>query len=209
MNCMRAFAALIVAFLLTVPAPAMAAAQAASATTARELVSGFYGQLEDTMKQGEQLGFGGRYQKLQPVIQGSFNLPLMTRYAVGPAWSAASPEEQSRLIEAFSQFSVATYASRFPRYDGEVFTVLEEQPAPGGGSIVVTQLMPKGDEPVTLNYLVRPNEQGQLRIVDVYLDASISELATRRSEFSGIVKREGFSALAEKLAERTKQLGPT
>ena len=184
-------------------------ANAQAATPAEKIVQDFYGQLTDTMKQGEQLGFGGRYKKLQPVIEQSFNLPLMTRFAVGPAWAKASPTEQDQLVNAFSQFSIATYASRFPRFNGESFTVLEEKPAAGGGSLVVTQLKPSGSEPVTLNYLVRPDDKGQLRIVDVYLDAAISELATRRSEFSGIVKTEGFNGLANKLSEKTRQLGPT
>lgn len=185
------------------------AAVNASTTPARDLVGKFYAQLEETMKQGDTLGYAGRYKKLEPVIQSSFNLALMTRYAVGSAWSSASVAEQQQLISAFSQFSVATYANRFPRYDGEMFTVLDEKPAPGGGSIVVTHLTPNNEEPVTLNYLVRNDDKGQPRIVDVYLDASISELATRRSEFSGIVKNEGFNALAEKLTQKTKQLGPT
>jgi phospholipid transport system substrate-binding protein len=189
--------------------PATTAPVPAPQQSAQKLVQSFYDQLVDTMKQGDALGFGGRYHKLAPVIQSSFNLPLMTRFAVGPAWAKASPAEQEQLVNAFSQFSIATYASRFPRFDGESFAVLEEKPAPGGGTLVITQLKPSGDEPVNLNYLVRPDDKGQLRIVDVYLDASISELATRRSEFSGIVKSEGFTALADKLTQKTKQLGPT
>ena len=188
---------------------AQAASAVASQQSAQKLVQGFYDQLVETMKQGDALGFGGRYQKLAPVIQSSFNLPLMTRFAVGPAWAKASATEQEQLINAFSQFSIATYANRFPRFGGESFVVIEEKPAPGGGQLVITQLTPKGDEPVNLNYLVRPDDKGQLRIVDVYLDASISELATRRSEFSSIVKSEGFTALADKLTQKTKQLGPS
>jgi 6-phosphofructokinase 1 len=46
-----------------------------------------------------------------------------------------------------------------------------------------------------LNYLVKTDEAGKLRIVDVLLDASISELATRRAEFVSVVKREGIDAL--------------
>ncbi|NTU77548.1 MAG: hypothetical protein HGA90_07040, partial [Alphaproteobacteria bacterium] len=56
------------------------------------------------------------------------------------------------------------------------------------------------------NYLLRANEAGQLRIVDVFLDASISELATRRSEFVDIIKHSGLSSLLSTLEGKTKKM---
>ncbi len=83
------------------------------ASPASAVVRNFYGQLIETMKQGDKLGFAGREKKLAPAIKSAFNLPLMTRFAVGPGWSNATPSEQKQLISAFSDFSVATYASQF------------------------------------------------------------------------------------------------
>ncbi len=196
--------ALVLLALFALACPARAENAAAS-----DLVKSFYAQLSDTMKQGDRLGFDGRYKKLDPVVRKTFNLPLMTRFAVGPSWAKAQPDEQTQLVAAFSEFSVATYASRFAKYDGETFDVLGEKPASGGGVIVETKLTPKGEEAVALNYLVRPDESGTLRIVDVFLDATISELATRRSEFTAIVKREGLNALVTALSEKSKKMGPS
>ena len=36
---------------------------------------------------------------------------------------------------------------------------------------------------------------GDWRVVDVYLDGTVSELALRRSEYSSALKREGFDEL--------------
>jgi len=47
----------------------------------------------------------------------------------------------------------------------------------------------KGDS-VTLNYRVRENA-GSWQISDVYLDGTISQLATQRSEFHSILQHEG------------------
>lgn len=188
--------------LLTILAPSSAHAE----TTASDVVKGFYAALVDTMKQGPELGFEGRYKKLEPEVTKAFNLSLMARYAVGPSWAKASPEDQQNLVKEFSNFSVATYASRFSKFDGELFEVKGEKTT-ANGIMVETHLTPKDSEPVTLNYLVRKDEEGALRIVDVYLDASISELATRRSEFSSVVKREGLAALISSLAEKTKKMG--
>jgi len=41
---------------------------------------------------------------------------------------------------------------------------------------------------------MRPNGQSWL-ISDIYLDGAISEIATRRSEFAGILRSEGIDGL--------------
>ncbi|MER2520444.1 MAG: ABC transporter substrate-binding protein [Bdellovibrionales bacterium] len=176
--------------------------------TASTAIKSFYTTLVETMKQGNALGFEGRYKKLDPAVRSTFNLPLMTRFAVGYTWARATPDEQNQLISAFSKFSVATYASRFTSYDGEQFVVLEEKPAPDG-VMVETKLQPKQGDAVSLNYLMRKDEKGFWRIVDVFLNGSISELATRRSEFGAIVQREGIEALLNSLSEKSRQMGPT
>jgi phospholipid transport system substrate-binding protein len=181
--------------------------QAFAAPTASEVVKEFYTALQDTMKEGPALGFEGRYKKLDPAVRKAFNLPLMARYAVGPTWAKQTPDKQAKLVEAFSKFSIATYASRFTKSDGEVFSVIEEKPMKSGSGIMVnTTLKPKDGAPVTLNYLVRNDEQGQPRIADVYLDASISELATRRAEFTSVIKRDGFDKLVSSLDEKIEMM---
>ena len=198
---MKKLILLLCAVLLSAAFPARADASSVA------LVRGFYDQLSDTMKQGDQLGFQGRVQKLDPVVRGAFDLALMTRVAVGPAWVKASPEEQQKLVAAFAEFSVATYASRFTRDEGEKFEVLGEKPSSNGGTIVETKLTPKGGDPVILNYLVRMDDKGAPHIVDVFLDATISELATRRAEFGAIVKRDGVDGLVSTLSEKAKKMG--
>jgi len=197
----RLVAALLLLGLL---APAVARAD----TPAQAVVRSFYTQLVTEMKQGDQLGFSGRYKKLDPVIRASFNLPVMARTAVGASWTSASPQEQADLVSAFSDFSVATYASRFAAYNGEQFTVMDEKPTEGG-VIVETSLQPKDGQAVSLNYLMRQDDKGHYRIVDVYLNGTISEMATRRAEFSSIARRDGISALVNSLGQKSREMGPS
>jgi phospholipid transport system substrate-binding protein len=56
---------------------------------------------------------------------------------------------------------------------------------------------------------LKQDSNGKWRIVDVFLDGSISELATRRSEFSSIVERDGISALVNDLGEKSHEMGPS
>ncbi len=62
-------------------APAYAAAQ--DAGDPKAIVQSFYDALMETMKQGDQLGFDGRYKKLEPVIRETFDEPVMAKIAVG------------------------------------------------------------------------------------------------------------------------------
>jgi phospholipid transport system substrate-binding protein len=204
MKTLKIFAILVLALGLTSPLLA-----APHVSPAAAVVGKFYATLTATMKQGDQLGFSGRYKKLEPAIRTSFDLPAMTRFAVGPTWLKATPAQQQQLVSAFSDFSIATYANRFAAYDGEKFDIVGERPTADGGVIVETKLTPKGDAPVPLNYLMKKDDQGNYRIIDVFLDGSISELATRRSEFSAIVKSDGIPALVDQLDKKSKEMGPS
>jgi len=189
----------------TISAPAAEAPESASASS---VVKNFYAQLVETMKQGEKLGFDGRFKKLQPAVQAAFDLPTMTRLAVGLVWTKATPEEQKQLIDGFTSFSTANYANNFTSFNGEQFDVTSER-AFKDGVIVETKLTPKDHAVVALNYLMRKNDHGAWKIIDVFLDGSISELANRRSEFGAIAGREGIPALVNTLGTKSKANGPS
>jgi len=165
----------------------------------------FYDSLLTVMKQAKELGIRGRYEKLAAPIRSTFDLPAMTRIAVGADWNAIPPDEQTALIDNFTRMTIATYASRFNGYSGERFEVEPESETRATGRIVHTKLFQSNGIPVTLNYLVR-DSGGTWKIVDVYLTGTISELATRRSEFAVILKSGGPSALVESLRQKTEAL---
>lgn len=168
-------------------------------------VKSFYSTLLETMKEAKTLGVEGRYKKLAPAVTAAYDLPAMTRIAVGPTWTTLTPEQQAAITSAFSRMTIATYARRFDGYDGERFEVDPKVVERGADRIVNTRLVPKNGEAVSLNYLLR-NAGGDWKIVDVYLSGTISELATRRAEFSSILKSGGADALATTLRGRGDKL---
>jgi len=170
-----------------------------------DTIKAFYDTLLSVMQQAKTLGLKGRYERLDPAIHRAFNLPLMTRLSVGPDWQKLSPEEQKSLIAAFSDLSVSTYAARFDGYSGEHFEV-DPNPTPSSGGVIVsTKLVQPTDEPVQLNYLMREGDEGW-QILDVFLKGTISELATRRSEFSSVLRRDGAQALVQLIQNRAADL---
>jgi len=180
-------------------------AQAADIDPAAAPIRAFYDALLDVMKHASQLGVRGRYDKLDPVIRKTFDLDAMTRIAIGPEWTSIPPDQQKALIDAFSRMTIATYANRFNGYSGESFEIDPAVVARSTGRVVRTRLVRPKDEPVALNYLMRESG-GAWKIVDIYLSGTISELATKRSEFGAILKSGGTSALVESLREQTDKL---
>ncbi len=192
-------AALLTGFAL--PSCAIAAEVDAAVVPIRA----FYDALLSAMKQADQLGVRGRYDKLAPVIRATFDLPAMTRIAVGPEWTTIPPEQQSALQDNFARMTIATYANRFDGYSGQSFEVDPEILSRNTGRVVRTRLLRPKEEPVTLNYLMRGSGESW-KIVDIYLSGTISELATQRSEFGAILKSGGPAALIESLRQQIDKL---
>jgi phospholipid transport system substrate-binding protein len=188
-------------FTLTLPSR-VAAADADPATVP---IRSFYDALLAAMKQADQLGVRGRYDKLAPVIRSTFDLAAMTRIAVGPEWTSIPAEQQTALLDSFARMTIATYASRFDGYSGQSFEVDPEVQSRNNDRIVRTKLIRPKEEPVTLNYLMRGSGNAW-KIVDIYLSGTISELATQRSEFGAILKAGGPAALIESLKQQTDRL---
>jgi phospholipid transport system substrate-binding protein len=104
------------------------------------------------------------------------------------------------VAEAFGHYISATYADRFDSYSGEQLQVTGEQPY-GAEVIVRTRIVKSKGDSVSLNYRMRENGSCW-QISDVYLDGTISQLATQRSEFHSILQREGVDGLVTALTRK-------
>jgi phospholipid transport system substrate-binding protein len=170
------------------------------------VIHSFYDVLLRAMKGGSSLGFAGRRDILAPACLKTFDFPLMTRLMVGVQWPQLSADQQKQLIASFSAFSIATYASRFDDYAGERFDV-DDAPhdSANGDQIVKSQLTLQSGDTVELDYLMH-NGLAAWQAIDVYLSGTVSELATRRSEFSSVLRQGGPSALVDLLQRKVAEL---
>ena len=173
--------------------------------TASATVQDFYGALLKVMHAADELGVRGRYETLKPAMSSAFDLPAMARISVGPLWSDLTEDERKDLVSSFSDWVIATYAERFDGYSGEVFRVDDEIPGQGAHKIVRTRLIKSDGEAIQLNYNMRENDK-QWRIIDVYLTGTISEMASRRAEFTALVRSGGAPKLIQELRSRAAKL---
>ena len=168
-------------------------------------VGALYATLLDVMKNGQALGPSGRYAQIAPVIPRLFDIPLMTRLAIGPGWEALDEAQRRQVTQAFGRYIAAVYADRFDSYSGEKLRVIGEH-ASNGGSVILSEIVKSNGDPVHINYLIRQSG-GNWQIADVYLNGTISELATRRSEFASILRYQGINGLIATLNGKAVSLG--
>lgn len=195
---------MLVALLLCLPALAAENAHAQEAAP-KATIDAFYGTLLGVMKQAKTLGYQGRYAKLEPVVDKTFNLHDMGRLAIGPQWSKLSPDEQARLFDVFRRFTVASYAAQFNGYGGERFEVGNEVPMQQGNLIVESKLVQGNGSPISMNYLMR-RYGDRWQIIDVFVDGTLSEVSRRRSEFTSIIARDGIEGLIKVLEQKIQVL---
>ncbi len=194
------------AALLLAAAPAAAPSSAWAADPAAERVDAFNKALLETMKSGKSLGMSGRVRKLTPAVEAAFDLPTMTRVAVGPDWTKIPAADQDRLVKAFERVNVANWARNFDDYDGERFQLGAVSANASGDKLVRNQIVPKHGEPTTLNFRMRQSGGEGWRIVDVFYNGTISSLSTQRADFQSALQAGGAPALLKKLDAQADSL---
>ena len=172
-----------------------------------DTVQGLYEALLNTMKNGRTLGQSGRFTRLDPVIRRSFDIAFMARLSIGPSWASLTDAQRQQMTESFGRYISAIYADRFDSYAGQKLEVTGEQPT-SSGLMVKSQIIKANGELVKVDYMMRRSGEGWL-ISDIYLDGAISEVATRRSEFAAILKKDGTDGLIAALNRKADILTAT
>ena len=174
----------------TLPAHAQGADPAAAA------VQNFYDTLVASMKSGGTAK--SRYDKLKPAVDQDFDIPGMTALSVGPTWPSIAPADQKALTEAFERMTIANYARSFDSFGGEKFTVEPVVTERGSDKFVKTTLKPGSGDAIPFNYRLH-EAGGSWKIVDIYLNGNISQLAQKRSDFGATLQSGGPQGLAKKI----------
>ena len=181
------------------PAPAQTGAPDAPVTALSAV-------LLEVMQNADALGFAGREARLDPVLRDTFAFEDMARLVLGPVeFDALDPATRARYVDAFARMSVAIFAGRFDGYSGQQFTdggTQEIRP----GQVLVTSILSAPDrDSVNLDYLMR-QVGGDWRVLDVFLDRRVSEVARQRAEFAAVFQRGGIEGLLTEIeANITRQ----
>jgi phospholipid transport system substrate-binding protein len=186
--------------VLTTLAPARGAEE--SATRIVERLNAAIGEI---LPRAVELGYEGRFQRLKPVIEQSFDVEFMAEKSVGRHWKELSDEQKKEWVGTFRDFMVANYAANLDKNTGQKFEVIGEEKAEHDTTLVKGRVVDPAAPPFALSYRLHPTPKGP-RIIDVQIKNAVSELALRRADFTSLVARDGFAALLTTLRARIADL---
>jgi phospholipid transport system substrate-binding protein len=162
--------------------------------------------LLNAMKAGQRTEFSRRFQALAPQIDQAFDLPAVLAGSVGPSWASLSPDQQSRLLDAFRRYTVASYVANFDNYAGQSFTVSPDMRSLDAGRVIVrSRIAPVSGDATELDYVMHQTPGGW-KVIDVLAAGSISRVAVQRSDFRHILSTGGGDALLASLERKTSDL---
>ena len=178
---------------------------AEDAAAARNVVEAFHAELLGSMREADELGFRGRYERMLTALDAGFDLPLMARGALGGTWKELTEQQRSNFLDLSRRLSATRYAENFDGYDDQRFETRSQEPAARRTLTVMTVLVQPKDQDVRFDYRLRLVD-GQWRIIDVFLDGMISELTLRRGQYRSLIERKGFAELVKVMESKIEEL---
>lgn len=182
-----------------------ALAQSAPAAAVTGPISALYAALGQVQARSSG-SFAQRTQVLGPVVDKVYDLETVLRASVGLRYAGFSDTDKQQLREVFRQFTVARYISSF-KPGGDARFTIDPTPRPspvGSDQIVTTHIGSAEDTDGTeIDYVMRSGPQGW-RIVDVLLNAHISQVAAQRSDFSATLSSGNVQNLIALLQKKVR-----
>lgn len=180
-----------------------AAAEAPNTASAIAPIQGLYDALKSAQTTGKTAQ--QRATMIAPAIDRAFDLEAILRRSVGIRYNNLSPDDRSRLLGSFRQFTIARYASSFKPGSNAVFVIKPQTRSnPTGGQIVDTTIGASADNGTPIDYIMTSSASGW-RVTDILLDAHISQVAAQRADFGGTLSKGGAKGLADMLDQKTTQ----
>lgn len=171
---------------------------------ATHVVTALQESIMTIMKKGHDLGYTGRYQSISPTVEQTHDLDTIARLVVGRHWKDLDASQRSAFIETFKDLSISMYAGRFKDYGGEQFKILSETSLKRGNRKLVTSQLVKSDgKTITFTYVLH-RVHDQWKIISVSVNG-VSDLALKRAEYGGILRKDGFSTLIERLKSQIQK----
>jgi len=167
---------------------------------AKQVVEKLNTVLIDVMKNAKQLGYEGRYKKLDPIVRETHEFEAIAQIALGNHWKDLSIEQKKKFVDRLTDLSVATYAAQFNGYAGEEFKYDSEQNMKSNRLMLRYNLMAPKEKPVKFEYILNAFNS-QWVIINIVVDG-ISDLALKKAQYSSVIEREGFDSLMNKLSQK-------
>lgn len=147
-------------------------------------------------------GCTARATHLSTAVAGLFDMPGIARKVLRRHWSDLDLASQQRFVRHLQQSTVLGYAAHFTAREPR-FEAPQLQRRQGERAQVQSQLLRSDKEPVRFSYLLEARDDSW-RIVNVLVDG-VSELSLRSAQYGGLMEREGFDALLDRMNRQIQE----
>lgn len=137
-------------------------------------------------------------------VKQNYNSEKMLSMIIGNQWKNVSNKKRKEIINIFEEYIAKNYVRRFSKMKDFSFIENKEQNV-GKFVMVRSNLVIGKKEKVSISYLLS-NDQNKWKIFDVLLAGSVSEIATKKSEFKSFIKGGNIDPLIDALKKKNKDL---
>ena len=138
------------------------------------------------------------------LVKNTYNAEKMIAKIIGDTWKKTNKKDQQEIVFIFQEYIAKNYFKRFKKIKNPTFDYKESKKISEKLMLIKTILVVDKEE-VSINYLLI-FDKNQWRIFDVLLAGSISEIATKKSEFSGFIRDGKISPLIDALKKQNSVL---
>ena len=138
------------------------------------------------------------------VINRTYDAEKMLKMIIGAGWKKQENEKKKELIMVFKKYISKNYLKRFSKINDVSFSNEKKEKISSDFFLVRSNLIMK-QEKIRLDYLLHLKDN-KWKIFDVLLDGSVSEVATKKSEFRIFIKEKKIDELIEALKKFNSQI---
>ncbi len=138
-------------------------------------------------------------EKLRDIIAPVFDFQEMSRRSLGANWKKATEEQQKEFVELFSDLLAKNYLKKIRENAVDSGLKFAGEKTKGKKAMVKTTVLYNGDT-ASINYRLR-EKGGAWKVYDVVIE-NIGLVSNYRSEFAGIVNKDGVEGLITKLKQK-------
>ncbi len=137
----------------------------------------------------EKLSTDAKASKFKDLLEDSFDMNTIARFALGRYWRTASDAQKKEYMDLFKKMIVTVYTARFNDYEGQKFETRSVRQDGDKDAIVSSFLVPDNGSEVQIDWRVR-KKNGSYQVIDVMVEG-VSMSVTQRSDFSSVIQRGG------------------
>ncbi len=138
------------------------------------------------------------------VINRTYDAEKMLKMIIGAGWKTQENEKKKELIMVFKKYISKNYLKRFSKINDVSFSNEKKEKISSDFFLVRSNLIIK-QEKISIDYLLHLKDN-TWKIFDVLLDGSVSEVATKKSEFRIYIKEKKIDELIEALKKFNNQI---